>query len=126
MWLAILLSALAMTLIVGVRYLIVSGAFAWATRVRHPGLYVGLDRQMRRELFWSLASAAIYGIPAGVVAWGWQNLGWTRIYTDVSAYPLSRTTPGFTGRIAGCISRAGFASPMPCITTAARPLPGPR
>ncbi len=88
MWLAILLSALAMTLIVGVRYLIVSGAFAWATRVRHPGLYAGLDRQMRRELLWSLASAAIYGIPAGVVAWGWQNLGWTRIYTDVSAYPL--------------------------------------
>ncbi len=82
MWLAILLSALAMTLIVGVRYLIVSGAFAWATRVRHPGLYAGLDRQMRRELLWSLASAA------GVVAWGWQNLGWTRIYTDVSAYPL--------------------------------------
>ena len=28
---AVLLSALAMTLIVGVRYLIVSGAFAWAT-----------------------------------------------------------------------------------------------
>ena len=88
MFLAILLSALAMTLIVGVRYLIVSGAFAWATRVRHPGLYAGLDRQMRRELLWSLASAAIYGIPAGIVAWGWQNLGWTRIYTDAADYPL--------------------------------------
>ncbi|RZM09554.1 MAG: fatty acid hydroxylase family protein, partial [Sphingomonas sp.] len=39
MWLAILLSAIVMTAIVGVRYLIVSGAFAAVTRARHPGLY---------------------------------------------------------------------------------------
>lgn len=77
-----------MTVIVGVRYLAISGAFAWATRLRHPGLYRGLDRQIRREIAWSLASAAIYGIPAGIVAWGWQNRGWTMIYTDVSAWPL--------------------------------------
>ena len=85
---AILLSALAMTAIVGVRYLITSGAFALATRIRRPGLYRGLEGQMRREIGWSLASAAIYGIPAGVVAWGWQAHGWTRIYTDVDAFPL--------------------------------------
>jgi Delta7-sterol 5-desaturase len=85
---AILLSALAMTLIVGVRYLIASGAFAWATRLRHPSLYAGLEPQMRREIGWSLASAAIYGVPAGVVAWGWQNSGWTAIYSDVARYPL--------------------------------------
>ena len=84
---AIVLSAIAMTLIVGVRYLVVSGAFAWGTRLRHPGLYAGLDAQVRREIGWSLASAAIYGIPAGIVAWGWQNRGWTQIYTDVDAYP---------------------------------------
>lgn len=84
---AILLSALAMTAIVGVRYLLTSGAFAFATRVRHPGLYAGLDRQMRREIMWSLASAAIYGVPAGVVAWGWREHGWTRIYTAAD-YPL--------------------------------------
>ncbi len=88
MLLAVLLSALAMTVIVGVRYLVTSGAFALATRVRHPRLYAGLDVQMRREIAWSLASAAIYGAPAGVVAWGWQNRGWTRIYTDAHAYPL--------------------------------------
>jgi lathosterol oxidase len=81
-------SALAMTLIVGVRYLVTSGAFAWATRLRHPGLYVGQGRQMRREVLWSLASAAIYGVPAGIVAWGWQAHGWTRVYTDIEAYPL--------------------------------------
>lgn len=86
--LAILLSALAMTLIVGVRYLIVSGAFALATRATRPGLYTGLDRQMRREIAWSLASAAIYGAPAGILAWGWRNHGWTQVYTDVHAYPL--------------------------------------
>lgn len=34
---AILLSALAMTLIVAVRYLITSGAFALATRFTRPG-----------------------------------------------------------------------------------------
>ena len=88
MILAILLSALAMTLIVGVRYLLVSGGFAWATRLRHPGLYRGLDPQIRREIRWSLASAAIYGVPAGVVAWGWRTHGWTQVYTDVDAYPL--------------------------------------
>ena len=85
---AILFSALAMTAIVGARYLVTSGAFALATRISHPGLYRGLEGQMRREIGWSLASAAIYGIPAGVVAWGWQAHGWTRIYTDVGAFPL--------------------------------------
>lgn len=85
---AIALSALAMTLIVGVRYLVTSGGFALATRIRHPGLYAGLDRQMRSEIGWSLASAAIYGVPAGIVAWGWQAQGWTRIYVDWSDFPL--------------------------------------
>ncbi|MEC3912277.1 sterol desaturase family protein [Sphingobium sp. CR2-8] len=85
---AIILSALAMSAIVGVRYLLASGGFALATRIRQPGLYRGLERQMGREIGWSLASALIYGVPAGVVAWGWQERGWTRIYTDVQAFPL--------------------------------------
>jgi len=86
--LAVLVAAALMTLIVGVRYLVVSGAFAWATQLRHPGLYAGLEPQIRREIGWSLASAAIYGVPAGVVAWGWQHRGWTLIYTDLAAWPL--------------------------------------
>ncbi len=81
-------SALAMSLIVAVRYLLTSGGFALLTRLRHPRLYAGLERQMSREIGWSLASAAIYGIPAGIVAWGWQQHGWTRIYTDIDARPL--------------------------------------
>jgi Delta7-sterol 5-desaturase len=77
-----------MTVIVGVRYLLTSGAFAIATRIKHPTLYKGMRAQIGREIFWSLASAAIYGIPAGIVAWGWNNLGWTRVYGDAADYPL--------------------------------------
>lgn len=85
---AIILSALAMTLIVGVRYLLASGLFAWATRRVRPGLYKGLDAQIRMEIRWSLLSAAIYGVPAGIAAWGWQNADWTLIYTSTADYPL--------------------------------------
>ncbi|MEO6153389.1 MAG: sterol desaturase family protein [Croceibacterium sp.] len=82
------ISALAMMAIVALRYLAASGAFAFATRRVRPGLYAGLGPQIRREIGWSLAAAAIYGLPAGIVAWGWQERGWTRIYSDVAAYPL--------------------------------------
>ena len=85
---AILLSALAMTAIVALRYLATSGAFALATRYVRPGHYAGLSPQIGREIAWSLASAAIYGFPAGIVAWGWQQHGWTRIYTGWSDLPL--------------------------------------
>ena len=81
-------SAVAMTTIVAVRYLIASGIFAWLTRRAHPGLYTGQGRQIRAELRWSLLSAAIYGVPAGIAAWGWREHGWTRIYDDVHAMPL--------------------------------------
>jgi Delta7-sterol 5-desaturase len=82
------LSAIVMTIIVGVRYLIVSGAFALATSKIRPGLYAHLNPQIRREIAWSLASAAIYGIPAGIVAWGWQHHGWTLVYAGINEYPL--------------------------------------
>jgi sterol desaturase/sphingolipid hydroxylase (fatty acid hydroxylase superfamily) len=85
---AILFAAAAMSAIVAVRYLIASGGFALATRIRRPGLYTGQRRQIVREIGWSLASAAIYGVPAGIVAWGWRAQGWTRIYTDPQAFPL--------------------------------------
>ena len=84
----VVLSALAMTGIVALRYLASSGLFAWLTARVRPGFYAGLAPQMRREIGWSLASAAIYGVPAGIVAWGWQQRGWTQIYSDPAAYPL--------------------------------------
>ena len=85
---AFLLAGFLTTLIVGLRYLAVSGGFAWLTRVTRPGMYEGLEPQMRREILWSLASAAIYGIPAGIVAHGWQAHGWTRIHERADAMPL--------------------------------------
>lgn len=85
--LPVLISAIAMTLIVGGRYLLSSGFFAWLTQRVHPGQYDKLKPQIGREIRWSLLSAAIYGIPAGIVAWGWQNAGWTKIYTDPGTYP---------------------------------------
>ena len=85
---AIFASIAAMTLIVGLRYLAVSGGFALATSRIRPGHYAGLDPQIRREIGWSLAAAAIYGIPAGIVAWGWQVRGWTRIYAGWADFPL--------------------------------------
>lgn len=85
---AMILSALAMTTIVALRYLASSGLFAWLTNKVRPGLYNGLRRQIAKEIGWSLASAGIYGIPAGLAAWAWHDLGWTRIYTDPAAHPL--------------------------------------
>jgi len=81
-------AALAMTLIVAVRYVLTSGLFAWLTERRMPGLHRRLSPQVRREIGLSLASSAIYGVPAGVLAWGWRERGWTRIYSDVGDWPL--------------------------------------
>ena len=88
MWDAIFFSALAMTAIIAVRYFASSGAFALATRFTRPGYHDRLGPQIRREISWSLVSAAIYGVPAGIVAWGWQERGWTQIYTQWDAMPL--------------------------------------
>ena len=88
MLLALILSALAMTAIVALRYLVVSGAFAALTARVRPGYHANLRAQIRREIGWSLASAAIYGIPAGIVAWAWNAHGATEIYSDWNAYPL--------------------------------------
>jgi Delta7-sterol 5-desaturase len=85
---AIIASAIAMTMIVAIRYVAASGLFAWITRRNHPGLYRGLEAQMRKEVGWSLLSAAIYGVPAGIIAWGWQERGWTMVTTDWQALPL--------------------------------------
>lgn len=85
---AIILSALAMSAIVALRYAAASGLFAWLTHCRLPDYHARLGPQIRREIRWSLASAAIYGVPAGIVAWGWQERGWTRIYTDLAEWPL--------------------------------------
>lgn len=85
---AALFAAAVMTAIVGVRYLATSGLFAWLTHDLRPGLYKGQEPQIRREIGWSLLSSAIYGVPAGIAAWGWQTRGWTQVYLDPHAMPL--------------------------------------
>ncbi|MBB3763186.1 sterol desaturase family protein [Sphingomicrobium lutaoense] len=85
---AILLSAAAMTLIVALRYFLSSGLFAAWTARRFPDRMAGQARQVVMEIRYSLYSAAIYGVPAGIVAWGWREHGWTRIYMEWDAYPL--------------------------------------
>lgn len=77
----------AMVVIVALRYLAVSGAFAWLSARVRPGIHAGrMARQIRSEIRWSLIAAAIYAIPAGLVLHAWQAHGWTRIYTDPGAY----------------------------------------
>ena len=75
-------SMLAMTAIVAVRYVAVSGGFAWLTARRLPGLYSEQGRQIRAEIGWSLISALIYGLPAGLVAFCLKEHACTEIYTD--------------------------------------------
>lgn len=75
-------------MIVAMRYLLVSGAFAWATTRRNPRLYDGRRPQISREIGWSLASAFIYALPAGLALWTWREKGWTRLYSDAGRFPL--------------------------------------
>ncbi|WP_271079143.1 sterol desaturase family protein [Aurantiacibacter sp. MUD61] len=88
MLIAIVLSAVLMSAIIAVRYFLAGGLFAWATRRARPGLYQGLQPQIVREIGWSMASAIIYGVPAGIIAWGWHNHGWTEIYSEIGAFPM--------------------------------------
>ncbi len=86
--LATLLAGIATSAIVALRYFLASGVFAAATMRARPGLYRGLGPQIRREIGWSMLSALIYGVPAGLIMWGWHHHGWTQITADWSAYPL--------------------------------------
>jgi Delta7-sterol 5-desaturase len=85
--LALLIVSLAVTVIVALRYVLASGAFALVTARVRPGLYAGRGAQIVREIRWSLLSAAIYGTPAGIVLWGWRHHDWTRITADFAALP---------------------------------------
>lgn len=86
-----LLTILAMTMIIAVRYLVVSGGFAFITRLARPGIYAGerMARQIRAEIGWSLIAAVIYAVPAGMAVYLWQAHGLTRIYTDAGTFPLA-------------------------------------
>lgn len=83
-----LIATAAMCAIVALRYVATSGLFAWLGERRFPGLHAGQSAQIAAEIRWSLLSAVLYGVPAGLAAWAWRERGLTRIYTDPGAYPL--------------------------------------
>jgi Delta7-sterol 5-desaturase len=85
--LALIVAGFAVTVIVALRYLLTSGLFAFLTNRMRPGLYAGKGAQIGKEIRWSLLSAAIYGVPAGIVLWGWRNFGWTEITLDWDGLP---------------------------------------
>lgn len=82
-------------LIVNLRYLLVSGMFygifylwfplRWQQRKLGKTTYS--RKQLRREVLWSTLTAAIFAFTGTMILWLWQN-GYTRIYTQVSDYPL--------------------------------------
>nr|WP_310524385.1 sterol desaturase family protein [Polymorphobacter sp.] len=77
------------TAIVLVRYFAASGGFAWWTT--HRGITAGpadktrRQRQIAAEIRWSILSAIIYGIPAGLMLAAWRFGGLTRISTEFTA-----------------------------------------
>ena len=87
-WLAFLLAGSAMSVMVVLRYFLASGMFDWATRRMRPGLYAGLGAQIASEIRYSLLSALIYGVPAGIVFWLWRHHDFTLLYAGWNAYPL--------------------------------------
>lgn len=76
-----------MTLIVALRYLVVSGGFWLVGQRRFPALHRGKQAQVRGEIAWSLSGVAIYALPAAAAMLAWQTYGLTLIYSDPSAYP---------------------------------------
>lgn len=70
-------------LIVIARYFAASGGFAlWTARrgiVAGPADPARRQRQIAGEIRWSLVSAVIYGLPAGLVLEGSRRFGWTLI-----------------------------------------------
>ncbi|WP_448579958.1 sterol desaturase family protein [Thermaurantiacus sp.] len=93
--LALALLALQLGVIVALRYLLVSGLFAWLAARRRPDVYRPADpakkarmaRQVRREIGWSLLSAGLYAAPAAVAFAAFEQ-GGTKIYLDMAAMPL--------------------------------------
>ncbi|TPE63602.1 sterol desaturase family protein [Sandaracinobacter neustonicus] len=93
---ALWVSLAGMCLIVAVRYLAISGLFAWSAKKIRPDIYAPADpkkaarmaRQVKREIAWSLSAAVLYGLPAGLAAHLWATRGLTEIYVDPNAYPL--------------------------------------
>ena len=86
-----------MALIIAARYLAVSGAFAWLTQRR--GVIAGPADPVRRrsqignEIRWSLISAIIYAVPAGLALESARALGWTQIMWTLDGWQQALWLP---------------------------------
>jgi sterol desaturase/sphingolipid hydroxylase (fatty acid hydroxylase superfamily) len=86
---------IALTAIIAVRYFVISGAFYALLWKRDPEKVsaVRLMRHepapgsVRREIRWSVISSFIYAAPAAIVIEIWKA-GGTALYTDIDAYPI--------------------------------------
>lgn len=91
--LAILLTTLWLSLIIGLRYLLVAGGVWWALwgRATGPGRQLNRDRPSRKliahEIRYSLLSTPIYAFPAAVALEAWK-VGGAKLYLDPGAWPL--------------------------------------
>jgi sterol desaturase/sphingolipid hydroxylase (fatty acid hydroxylase superfamily) len=95
----LVLAVISMAAIIAVRYLAVSGGFAWLTQRRGvqagPADATKRRRQISAEIRWSLVSAVIYAIPAGLAIEAWRGHGLTRIMVGIDTpleaawWPLS-------------------------------------
>lgn len=89
-----LLTFFALTAIIALRYVVVSGGIHWLlTRDRKPAYAIHLmDKPsppgtVKKEIGWSLVSSFIYAAPATLVLELWLA-GHTAIYNDMFTYPL--------------------------------------
>lgn len=80
-----LVSFAALTAIIAARYLMTSALIHALVR-RRPDAPRFSGKAIRHELTLSLASSAIYALPAAIVVEAWKA-GHTRIYTDPTALP---------------------------------------
>jgi lathosterol oxidase len=82
-----LISFAALTAIIAVRY-VATSALIYGLVQRRPDRPVPPPGAVRHEIVLSLASSAIYALPAALVVEAWKA-GHTLIYTDWNAYPLA-------------------------------------
>ena len=93
MLLAVLVTTLWLSLIIGARYLLIAGAVWWALwgRATSHGLQLNRDKPSRaliaHEIRFSLLSTPVYALPAAIALEAWKA-GGTKLYLDPGAYPL--------------------------------------
>ncbi len=89
-WLPLLIGTAQTMLIVIVRYGLASGGFAlWTARrgiTAGPADAARRRKQIVAEIRWSLLSALIYGLPAGLMLAGWRFYGVTQIRLDFGGW----------------------------------------